>query len=30
VLPNTGALNSTTQSLKEWLGVATYRLRGWL
>jgi uncharacterized SAM-binding protein YcdF (DUF218 family) len=29
LLPDAGALNSTTQSLKELLGLLTYRLRGW-
>lgn len=29
LLPDAGALQSTTQSLKEWLGLLTYRLRGW-
>ena len=29
LLPDAGALNSTTQSLKEWLGLLAYRLRGW-
>jgi len=30
LLPSAGALASTTTSLKEWLGLAVYRLRGWI
>jgi len=30
LVPDAGALHSTTQSLKEWLGLATYWLRGWV
>lgn len=30
LLPNAGALASTTTSLKELMGLAAYRLRGWL
>jgi len=30
LLPSAGALASTTTSLKELLGLATYRLKGWL
>lgn len=29
-LPNVSALNSTTNALKEYLGIFIYRLRGWL
>jgi uncharacterized SAM-binding protein YcdF (DUF218 family) len=30
LMPDAGALSSTTQSLKEWLGLATYWLKGWV
>ncbi len=30
LLPSSGALNSTTTSLKEWLGLGVYRLKGWI
>ena len=29
VLPDAGALETTTIAIKEWLGLAVYRLRGW-
>jgi uncharacterized SAM-binding protein YcdF (DUF218 family) len=28
-LPDPGALEMTTTAIKEWLGLAVYRLRGW-
>jgi uncharacterized SAM-binding protein YcdF (DUF218 family) len=30
LLPSTGSLNTTTNALKEYLGILTYRLQGWL
>jgi uncharacterized SAM-binding protein YcdF (DUF218 family) len=29
LLPDVGALEKTTTAIKEWLGLAVYRLRGW-
>lgn len=30
LIPNTGALSQTTSSLKEYIGLLVYRLRGWI
>src|SRR5262249_43177615 len=29
LLPDAGALEKTTSAIKEWVGLAVYRLRGW-
>jgi hypothetical protein len=28
-LPDAGALAQTTEAIKEWIGLAVYRVRGW-